>query len=107
VNEENVIVIYNDLFLKTWHNMVSIVGIHTVKVLVQRSLWQTRQNYAEAELIQVTEEGIYFEELRELDPEKLKEMLEDFFSSLINILTRLVGEEISQKLAEGIDVFKK
>ncbi len=105
MNEENIIVIYSDLFQKAWHNMVSIVGIHTVVVLVERSLWQTRQKYAEAELISVSETGVSFEGLAGIETEQLKKILEDLFASLIDILTRLVGKEITQKLAEDLDGF--
>ena len=106
MSEGKVIAIYSDLFQKTWQKMVSIVGIHTVMVLVQRSLWQTRQTYTEAELIKVSEGGVSFEALKELDTQQLKQMLEYFFTSLVDILARLVGEEVTQKIADGINVFK-
>ncbi len=105
MNKENVIAIYNDLFIKAWHKMVSIVGIHTVMVLVQRSLWQTRQKYAEAELISVSEAGVSFDVLDGIETEQLKKIMEDLFASLIDILTRLLGEEITRKIAEDIDGF--
>ena len=104
--ERKVITIYDELFQKTWEKMVSIVGIHTVMVLVQRSLWQTRQTHPEAELITISEDGVSFEALEELDARQLKQMLEHFFTSLVDILARLVGEEITHKIAEGINVFK-
>lgn len=103
---ENVCDIYHDLFQKTWDKMVDIVGIHTVKVLVQRSLWLTRQKYTEADLIRVTDEGILCDGLEGLEPSRYKQVMEDLFATLVDILTRLVGEEITKKIADGIDVFE-
>ncbi len=105
MNEANIRDIYGDLFKKAWEKMVSIVGIHTVMVLVQRSLWQTRQKYAEAELFSVSETGVSFEALAGIETEQLKKIMEDLFASLIDILTRLVGKEITQKLTKDIDGF--
>jgi len=105
VDEVQVIEIYSELFQKTWYKMVSIVGIHTVTVLVQRSLWITRQKYAEAELIRITEEGLSFTNLQQFDAVLVKKMLEDFFAALIEIMVRLVGKEMTEKITEGIDMF--
>lgn len=101
---DDIVILYNDLANKTWKRMVNLVGVHTVMVLVQRAVWTTCQKYGEAEAIEINEEGISFQALeKEADSERIKLVVEEFFGSLIGILTRLVGMDITQKLAKEID----
>ncbi len=95
--------IYGDLAAKVWDRMVELVGVHTVMVLVQRAVWVTQQKYSDAEFIQFDENGISFNMLKEkIHSDDIKEIVEEFFGSLISILTRLVGEDIAKKLAQEI-----
>ncbi len=103
-NETDVITLYNDLANIIWQRIIDIAGIHSAIVLVQRTTWITQQKYAEAEAIQFDEKGISFLGLKEkAEEEKLKLVIEEFFASLINILTRLIGEDISNKIAQEIN----
>jgi len=95
--------LYNDLAHQIWSKMVALVGIHTVMVLVQRALWMTKQKYFEAEAIKVSEDGIFFDALQGMETKRLKTILEEFFGSLVSILTRLVGNEITKKITQEID----
>ncbi|MEW5785797.1 MAG: hypothetical protein AB1767_12130 [Bacillota bacterium] len=95
--------LYNSLAAQVWERMVNLVGVHTVTLLVQRALWLTRQKYIEAELIVFSESGISFEELRIIDRGQVRALMEEFISSLIGILTGLIGKEITEKLAREID----
>lgn len=99
----NFIKVYNDLANQTWQRMVNLVGVHTVIILVQRALWMTQQKYGEASRIELDETGISFNRLETASPDITKTLVEEFFGSLISILTRLVGRDIARKLAEEID----
>lgn len=99
----NIVSMYNALANQTWQRMVEQVGIHTVTILVQRSIWMTRQKYSEATLIELDDTGICFDNLAEIEPGAAKALLEEFFASLISILTRLVGRKITGKLLADLD----
>ena len=90
--------LYQELLNEVWRRMVGLVGIHTVVVLVQRAVWLTREKYAQAEGIYCDEQGIILKNLANLEPLKFKLIVEEFIGSLVNILTRLVGEDIADKL---------
>jgi hypothetical protein len=95
--------IYDNLVNQTWRRVVDLVGTHTVIILVQRSVWLAAQKYCEASLIEFDETGISFSRLAEVEPALAKALVEEVFSSMIAILTRLVGKEITRKLAEEIE----
>ena len=95
--------LYSSLANRAWQRMVNLVGVHTVMVLVQRAVWLTRQKYVEAEMIGFSEAGISFDELQVVAPEQVRALVEEFISSLMGILTSLVGKEITQKLVQEID----
>ncbi len=98
-----IIDLYNDLAEQIWNKIVPLLGVHTVMVLVQRALWMSKQKYFDAGAIKVDESGIFFNDLSGMETEDLKNILEDFFSSLVCILARLVGEEIATKITRKID----
>ena len=116
-DKSDIITLYNDLANIVWQRIIDVAGIHSARVLVQRTTWITQQKYSEAEAIQFGENGISFFELKGIaEEEKLKLVIEEFFASLINILTRLIGEDISNKIiqemndiigAEGGQAWKK
>ena len=96
--------LYNDLASRVWDQMVNLVGVHATTVLVQRALWLTRNKYEEADSILIRDDGIAFERVsQDIDSTHCKEMAEEFFASLIGILTRLVGMEIVESLNEDVD----
>jgi hypothetical protein len=99
---EDMLTLYDDLAGKTWQKMIDMIGVHAVKVLVQRAAWMTCQKYTEAELITLSDEGLSFSKFKGLDPGVVKEVAEEFISSLVSILTRLVGTDIAATLAREI-----
>lgn len=102
---QDILFVYSSLIDKTWNRMVQLVGVHTVMILTKRALWLTSRKYSEADFIRYNEEGVFLAELAEgCEPELIKVVLEEFLSSLIDILTRLVGQDITRKLAEELDV---
>ena len=64
----------------------------------------TKQKYFDAGAIKVDESGIFFNDLSGMETEEIKNILEDFFSSLVCILARLVGEEIANKITRKMDI---
>lgn len=105
---DGILDLYNDLANKTLSKMVSLVGVHTVTILVQRAVWITSQQYNEADCIKFDENGISLHALETMaEPERIKEVVEAFFESLVGILTRLVGSNITERIAQEIDAILK
>lgn len=99
--------VYDRLMRDVWSRMVKVLGIHTVLVIVQRALWSTRQAYDEAALIVLGDDGVDFTELRSKSPDKALSIMEEFLASLTGIMTRLIGIEMSRKIAQEIDEWVK
>ncbi|MEW6182901.1 MAG: hypothetical protein AB1500_06955 [Bacillota bacterium] len=96
---------YKDLADNIWSKMVNLIGVHTVMVLVQRAVWITGQNYDEAKSIQFNKEGITFQ-FEGVERGRAKAVFEEFIASLVEILTRLVGRDIVQRIIEIDDTIK-
>ena len=102
-----IIDLYNDLAAQIWNKMVTLVGMHAVLVLAQRALWLTKQKYDDAGAIKISEDGIFFDELEEMEAQQLKAIMEEFFGSLAGTLTRLIGKDIAKKITREIDFLWK
>lgn len=101
---QDTLFLYSDLITRTWTRMVKLVGVHTVMILTKRAIWLTSQKYSEASLIKYDEDGFNLSGLLDYaNPKLAKETLEEFLGSLIDILTRLVGRDVTRKLAAEID----
>ena len=98
------IVLYEERLIALWERLVTTLGIHTVRVLLARALWQTAQRHPELALIQLDEAGLSFDAL-EKSPAAWPQgeaAFNDLFSELLLLLARLLGRETAQRLAEGI-----
>src|SRR5947208_15928395 len=98
------IVLYEERLISLWERLVTTLGIHTVRVLLARALWQTAQRHPELALIQLDDAGLSFDAL-EKSPAAWPQgeaAFNDLFSELLLLLARLLGRETAQRLAEGI-----
>ena len=78
------------------------IGIHVMLLVVEHALWKTRQRYEEAALIHYSEDGVVFERLDQLEPEKAKLVAYDFVMSIFATLSRLVGSQLACQLTEQL-----
>jgi hypothetical protein len=74
------------------------IGIHILLLVIEHSIWQTKQKYEEAALIQFSEEGISLDVLDTIDSEKAKLVAHDFMMAIVATLGRLVGKQLAQQL---------
>ncbi|MFO8059747.1 MAG: hypothetical protein R6U70_03705 [Bacillota bacterium] len=96
--------VYDDLGHRVWEQMVDLVGFHVSTVLVERALWLTHQHCSESEYIALQEGGISFGPPGDhSDWREFRTAVDEFLSSLINILTRLVDVEAAERLNEDVD----
>jgi hypothetical protein len=95
---------YDALMANVWERLVRLLGIHTVLVLVERAHWMARESYNEASHISYGETGVSFSQLAAtVKPERAREVATEFVGSLMSIMTRLVGLDISRRIAEELD----
>src|SRR5216110_1899472 len=100
------IVLYEERLISLWERLVTTLGIHTVRVLLARALWQTAQRHPELALIQLDDAGLHFDALEQSCATwpwgEGEAAFDDLFAELLLILARLLGQETAQRLAEGI-----
>ena len=100
------IVLYEERLIALWERLVRTLGIHTVRVLLARALWQTAQRYPDIALIHHDEAGLCFEALEmsyaTRPQEEVEAAFNDLFAELLLILARLLGRQTAQRLAAGI-----
>jgi hypothetical protein len=93
-----------------WDRLVRTLGIHTVRVLLNRALWQTAQRHPDMALLHHDDAGLSFEALEQRyatrPQEEIDAAFNDLSAELLLILARLLGGEVAQRLAderEGTD----
>jgi hypothetical protein len=95
--------LYEDGLVALWERLVTTFGVPTVRVLLDRAIWQTAQCYPDLALIQHDDAGLSFEALEKRYAPRSQEEIEAafnaLFAGLLLILARLVGGEMAQRLA--------
>jgi hypothetical protein len=89
-----------------WERLVRTLGIHTVRVLLDRALWQTAQRHPDLALLHHDETGLSFGALEQSYAARPQEEIEaafnDLSAELLLILARLLGKEAAQRLVHEI-----
>jgi hypothetical protein len=84
---------------------VTRLGVHTVRVLLERAIWQTAQRRPDIALIDHGDSGLSFEALEEsyaIQPqEDIEPAFNDLSAAMLRIVTRLLGREMASRLACG------
>src|SRR5438067_6153927 len=57
------IAVYEERLVSLWERLVTTLGIHTVRVLLARAIWQTAQRYPDITLLQHDDGGLTFDAL--------------------------------------------
>ena len=116
IKQLNSILLCEERLVSLWERLVTTLGIHTVRVLLTRALWQTAQRHPDLALLHHDESGLSFDALemsyatrpQEVEGygtrplEEIEAAFNDLFSELLLLLARLLGRETAQRLAEGI-----
>jgi hypothetical protein len=80
-----------------WERLVRTLGIHTVRVLLDRALWQTAQRHPDLALLHHDEVGLSFGALEQSyatrPQEEIEAAFDDLSAELLLILARLLGRE--------------
>jgi hypothetical protein len=103
----NRLALYEQRLVSLWERLVTTLGIHTVRVLLDRAIWQTAQRHPEIALIH-HDSGLSFDALEKSYATRPDEEIEAAFTDLVAemllILARLLGREMAQRLAEDLAV---
>jgi hypothetical protein len=113
--------LYEERLDRLWQRLVTTLGIHTARVLLERALWQTAQRHPALALLHHDEGGLCFAALERsyayaprppqegegegeaLRPqEELEAVFTDLCAELRLILTRLLGGELAQRTCAGL-----
>ena len=103
----NRLALYEERLVSLRERLVTTLGIHTVRVLLDRAIWQTAQRHPEIALIH-HDSGLSFDALEKSYATRPEEEIEVAFTDLVAemmlILARLLGREMAQRLADDLAV---
>jgi hypothetical protein len=95
------IVVYEERLVSLWERLVTTLGIHTVRVLLARAIWQTAWRHPDIALLQHDDGGLTFEALETRYATRPQEEIEaafgDLSAELRLVLARLLGWEMAQQ----------
>jgi len=102
IRKEEVVDIYAALLDKIWQRAITILGLVTIRAILQRAIRMTAQQYSLVGELTVGEEGLNIGELHARVGEREKEVIRQGFEELIlnlfDLLAKLTGEAIVSKL---------
>jgi len=98
----NRLALYEERLVCLWQRVVTTLGIHTARVLLDRALWQAAQRHPDLALIHHDEAGLCFETLEmryAIRPqEEIEAAVTDLSAEMLLILARLLGGEMAQRM---------
>ena|SRR5947209_2253181 len=101
----NRLALHEERLVCLWQRLVTTLGIHTARVLLDRALWQTAQRHPDLALIHHDDAGLCFEALEmkyAIRPqEEIEAAFGDLSAELLLILARLLGGEMAQRTCAG------
>ena len=87
-------------------SLVTTLGIHTVRVLLDRAIWQTAQRHPDLALIQHADGGLSLAALQQScatpPAEEIEAAFDDLAAEIVLILTRLLGPEMALRSAADL-----
>src|SRR5438067_3406894 len=97
----NTMALYEESLASLWQRLVATLGIHTVRVLLDRAIWQTAQRHPDIALIHHDDAGLNFVALQKSyatrPPEEIDAAFNDLSAELQLILARLLGREMARR----------
>ena len=108
--KKEVVDIYAEMLVAVWARIVPTLGKTTVLTIARRALHLTAPRYATLESVAVTEDGFDFRSLKERVDERdkaaMREALKELIVSLFDILAKLTGNVLVDRLTREIEGLK-
>ena len=105
--KEEVLEVYEDLLQTIWSRILPTLGRVTVMAIMERTLALTKESYTLIGHLEVTEEGVSFNMLRQQVGEEkreiIREALKELVANLIDILAMLTGDILVRQLIKEIE----
>ncbi len=105
--KKEVVDIYEEMLVAVWSKIMPTLGKTTVRTIARRALHLVSQKYAILDSVTVTEDGFDFRSLKERVDEKdkttIREALRELIVSLFDILARLTGNVLVDRLTREIE----
>lgn len=99
--------IYEDLFRTIWGKIMPTLGAVTTAAILKRAVHRTKGEHTILDYLQVTEQGLVFDELRSQLGEKDKQLVLSAFKELVgnlfDILARLTGNILVDELNKLVE----
>src|SRR5919199_1560267 len=91
--------VHEESLVSLWERLVRTLGIHTVRVLLARAIWQTAQRHPDIALLQHDDGGLTFDALETRyatrSHEEIEAAFHDLSTELRLVLARLLGPEMA------------
>ena len=104
----NRLALYEERLVSLWERLVTTLGIHTVRVLLARAIWQTAQRHPELAHVHFDDANLTFDAVVQSYATRPQNEVEtafnDLCAELLLLLARLLGREMAQRLAEELAV---
>jgi len=102
-----VLEIYEELLQTVWDRILPTLGQVTTMAIMGRAIVLTKESFAIVDRLEVSSEGLSFDDLRdsmsESEQEVIREALRELVANLIDILAMLTGDVLVQQLIKEID----
>lgn len=102
IRKEEVVDIYAALLDKIWQRALTILGLVTIRAIMQRAITLTAQEYPLIGKLAVGESGLNSADLRarmgERERDDIRKGFEELILNLFDLLAKLTGESIVNKL---------
>ncbi|HEY3316202.1 MAG TPA: hypothetical protein VGL40_13105 [Bacillota bacterium] len=93
---------YRTILDRAYLSVGQAVGVHVLLLVFERALWMTKHTYEEASLIRFSEDGLSFDGLNAVPPERATLVAQEFVESVIATLSRLVGQPMALQLTRQL-----
>lgn len=93
---------YKTMINETFCSVSGAIGIHVMLIVVEHALWSTKHKYEEADCIQLSEQGINFDALDELEEGIALAIAHELAITIIGTLGRLVGKQLARQLINDL-----
>lgn len=102
IRKEEVVDVYAALLDKIWQRALTILGLVTIRAIMQRAIRQTAQQYSLIGELTVNEDGLNSADLRSRvstrEREVIRKGFEELILNLFDLLAKLTSETIVNKL---------
>ena len=96
------VALYRSRLEGTLKGLSEALGVHVSMVIVEHALWNTRQRYEEAALVDVNDVRADLAPLEAIEPSRALAVMRELERHIVAILGRLVGKRMAEQVVGQI-----